>query len=54
MPNKLENRNYTTDEALEFCLDSDGDSSIGGLDTDEEDEIDMALLGDESYPEFDG
>ena len=48
MPNKLENRSYTTDEALEYCLDSDGDSSTGGLDTDEEEEIDLALTGDYS------
>lgn len=46
-------RNYTTDEALEFCLDSDGDSSFGGLETDEEEEIDMALIGDDSHSQFD-
>ena len=52
MPNKLENKNYSTDEALEYCLDSDGDSSIGGLDTDEEEEIDLAPMGDYSDSQF--
>jgi len=42
-------RNFTTLQAVNFCLDNDGDSSIGGLTTDEEEEIDRELLDQDSY-----
>ena len=34
------------DEAVGYCLDSDEDSSTGGLTTDEELEIDLKMLND--------
>jgi len=38
--------------AVDFCLESDEDSSTGGLSTDEEEDIDNALIGldnDQTY-----
>jgi len=35
-------------QAVDFCLESDEDSSTGGLSTDEEEELDNALVGSDN------
>lgn len=45
-------KSFSAKEALDYCLESDEDSSTGGLTIDEEEAIDAALIGQNDYTSY--